>query len=136
MINRLDPCFVCLSISMFKTTDWANPSQEVEDPKSFLARGQSCKRKPGEKMWKTGGMDPYPVTVVNPVLTGWVSNMMFQPFHGGGSIPFSLNEPLRKCQKKMKKHLGNTCEHLEFRLSEAKKARMSWSAGMVYPTWN
>ena len=47
-------CFVCLSISMFKTTDWANPSQEVEDPKSFLARGQSCKRKPGEKMWKLG----------------------------------------------------------------------------------
>eukprot|EP00434_Breviolum_minutum_P004631 symbB.v1.2.004082.t1/scaffold200.1/size464218/12 len=50
--------------------------EEVEDPKSFLARGQSCKRKLGEKM---------------------------------------------KCQKKMKKHLGNTCEHLEFRLSEAKK---------------
>lgn len=49
MIHRSDPCFVCLSISIFKT-DWANPSQEVEDPKSFLARGQSCKRKPGEKM--------------------------------------------------------------------------------------
>ena len=45
-------------------------------------------------------------------------------FHGGG-IPFSLNETLRKCQKKMKKHLGNTCEHLEFRLSEAKKVLAS-----------
>eukprot|EP00438_Fugacium_kawagutii_P005310 Skav231740 [mRNA] locus=scaffold638:233244:233762:- [translate_table: standard] len=27
----------------------------------------------------------------------------------------------RKCQKKMKKHLGNTCEHLEFKLQEAQK---------------
>ncbi|CAK9018941.1 unnamed protein product [Durusdinium trenchii] len=27
----------------------------------------------------------------------------------------------RKCQKKMKKHLGNTCEHLEFRLEHAQK---------------
>eukprot|EP00435_Cladocopium_sp_Y103_P063761 s591_g25.t1 len=44
--------------------------EEVDDPKSFLARGQTCKR---------------------------------------------------KCQKKMKKHLGNTCEHLEFQLEKAKE---------------
>lgn len=45
-------------------------NEEVDDPKSFLARGQTCKR---------------------------------------------------KCQKKMKKHMGNTCEHLEFQLEKAKE---------------
>ena len=42
-----------------------------------------------------------------------------------GEHSLSRFETLRKCQKKMKKHLGNTCEHLEFRLSEAKKVLAS-----------
>eukprot|EP00439_Symbiodinium_sp_Y106_P014526 s4378_g2.t1 len=44
--------------------------EEVKEEKSFLAKGQTCKR---------------------------------------------------ECQKEMKRHLGNTCEHLEFRVQEAKK---------------
>ncbi|CAE7386502.1 unnamed protein product, partial [Symbiodinium pilosum] len=46
------------------------PEEVSDDSKSFLARGQTCKR---------------------------------------------------KCAKEMKRHLGNNCEHLEFRVQEAKK---------------
>ncbi|CAE7227669.1 unnamed protein product [Symbiodinium natans] len=48
------------------------PEEVKEESKSFLAKGQTCKR---------------------------------------------------KCEKEMKRHLGNTCEHLEFRVQEAKKVQ-------------
>ncbi|CAJ1348688.1 unnamed protein product [Effrenium voratum] len=44
--------------------------EEVDDPKPFLAKGQTCKK---------------------------------------------------KCKKEMSRHLGNTCEHMAFRLKEAEK---------------